>query len=79
MRSMVVTLEVSRLSGWLNAVAYCQVERRACDAGGRGASREAGGREAVAALAACSGNKSRLKAWGAGHARSVRGTCRPCS
>ena len=26
---MVVTLEVSKLSGWLNADAYCQVERRA--------------------------------------------------
>ena len=26
---MVVTLEVSRLSGWLNAVADCQVEREA--------------------------------------------------
>jgi hypothetical protein len=34
MLRMFVTLEVSRLSGWLNAVAYCQVERRACDAGG---------------------------------------------
>jgi hypothetical protein len=40
---MVVTLEVSTLSGWLKAVAYCRVEGRACDAGGRGASREAGG------------------------------------
>ena len=40
---MVVTLEVSKLSGWLNANAYCRVEGRACDAGGRGASREAGG------------------------------------
>ena len=37
---MVVTLEVSKLSGWLNADAYCRVERRACDVG-RGAAREA--------------------------------------
>ena len=37
---MVVTLDVSKLSGWLKAVAYCQVERRACDVG-RGAAREA--------------------------------------
>ena len=37
---MVVTLDVSKLSGWLNADAYCRVERRACDAG-RGAAREA--------------------------------------
>ena len=40
---MVVTLEVSKLSGWLKAYAYCRVEGRACNAGGRGASREAGG------------------------------------
>ena len=36
---MAVTLDVSKLSGWLNAVASCQVERQACDAG-RGAARE---------------------------------------
>ena len=29
---MVVTLDVSKLSGWLNADAPCRVERRACDA-----------------------------------------------
>ena len=40
---MVVTLEVSKLSGWLKADAPCRVEGRACDAGGRGASRVAGG------------------------------------
>ena len=38
---MFVTLDVSKLSVWLNADAFCQVERRACDAG-RGAAREAG-------------------------------------
>ena len=37
---MVVTLDVSKLSGWLNAFAFCRVERQACDAG-RGAVREA--------------------------------------
>ena len=37
---MVVTLDVSKLSGWLNADARCRVERRACDVG-RGAAREA--------------------------------------
>ena len=37
---MSVTLDVSKLSGWLNADAYCRVQRRACDAG-RGAAREA--------------------------------------
>ena len=30
---MSVTLDVSKLSAWLNAVAVCRVERRACDAG----------------------------------------------
>ena len=44
---MVVTLDVSKLSGWLNAVVPCRVERRVCDAG-RGAGRERG-RWAVAA------------------------------
>ena len=37
---MDVTLDVSKLSGWLNAVADCRVERRTCDAG-RGAARGA--------------------------------------
>ena len=37
---MVVTLDVSKLSGWLNADARCRVERRACDVG-RGAARQA--------------------------------------
>ena len=40
MACMVVTLDVSKLSGWLNADASCRVERRACDAG-RGAAQEA--------------------------------------
>ena len=29
MYSMVVTLEVSKLSGWLNACAFCRVQREA--------------------------------------------------
>ena len=33
MERMSVTLEVSKLSGWLNAYARCRVERRAYDAG----------------------------------------------
>ena len=40
MRLMFVTLDVSKLSGWLNAFASCRVKRRACDAGS-GAAREA--------------------------------------
>ena len=40
MKPMLVTLDVSKLSGWLNAIAPCRVKRRACDVG-RGAAREA--------------------------------------
>ena len=32
MPAMSVTLDVSKLTGWLNAVASCRVESRACDA-----------------------------------------------
>ena len=42
---MSVTLDVSKLSGWLNADALCRVERRAYDAGrGVGQGREGVGR-----------------------------------
>ena len=40
MELMSVTLDVSKLSGWLKADAACRVERRACDVG-RGAGWEA--------------------------------------
>ena len=39
MENMLVTLEVSKLSGWLNVYADCRVESKTCDAGrgvGRG-------------------------------------------
>eukprot|EP00964_Phaeocystis_antarctica_P004735 scaffold2566_cov54-Phaeocystis_antarctica.AAC.1 len=49
--TMVVTLDVSKLSGWLNADARCRVERRACDAG-QNVGREAGGRDSAVAQAA---------------------------
>ena len=39
---MDLTLDVSKLSGWLNAFASCRVERRACYAR-RGVGREMGG------------------------------------
>eukprot|EP00964_Phaeocystis_antarctica_P056875 scaffold33589_cov74-Phaeocystis_antarctica.AAC.1 len=51
---MVVTLDVSKLSGWLNATALCRVEKRAYDAV-RDAGREVGGRGAMAAQAVCRG------------------------
>ena len=48
-----MTLEVSRLSGWLKADALCRVERGAWEEGRR-AGRETGGRGvAAAAQAAC--------------------------
>ena len=50
MPSMFVTLEVSKLSGWLNALAFYRVERWACDEG-RVMDREAGGRWVEATLA----------------------------
>jgi len=66
MYCMVVTLEVSKLSGWLKANARCRVEGRACDAGGErcepGSGRARGG-VVAARQAACTG-KVRLKAWG---------------
>ena len=54
MYRMVLTLDVSRLSGWLNADACCRVEREAWEKGRHGG-REAGGRGAAAARAACRG------------------------
>ena len=68
MAYMVVTLDVSKLSGWLNADAYCRVEGRACDVG-RGAAREAGGRWVAATQLVCRGPDSRL---GGGRARAER-------
>jgi hypothetical protein len=73
MRRMFVTLDVSQLSGWLNAVAYCRIEKEAtCDAGPPG---RRGG--AVGQRGGASGmHGARLRAvLGSGHARR---TCRPC-
>ena len=65
-----VTLDVSKLSGWLKAIAPCRIERRACDAG-RGAGWEARGRGAVAAQVACRGRVRFKAGWGA-RARAER-------
>jgi hypothetical protein len=43
MDHMFVTLEVSKLSGWLKRLAFCRVEGRACDAG-KGRCEPGGGR-----------------------------------
>ena len=65
-------MEVSKLSGWLKADAPCRVEGRACDAGGRGASREAGGPGVWwRHTRGMHGRRARLKAWGS-RARAER-------
>ena len=79
MSLMSVTLEVSKLSGWLKSDIFCRVEGRACDAGGEV---RAGSREGLecggGTQDACTG-KARLKAWGGqGHARSAQRTWSSC-
>jgi len=61
MARMFVTLEVSRLSGWLNADAFCRVEREGHAMRGEVRAGEARGFGAAAAQAACT-EKGRLKA-----------------
>eukprot|EP00964_Phaeocystis_antarctica_P033681 scaffold19097_cov44-Phaeocystis_antarctica.AAC.3 len=73
MPPMYVTLDVSKLSGWLNADAYCRVGRRAYDAG-RGVGPGAGGYGPAAAHERHARREGpTVKAGGAiGHARSAR-------
>jgi len=80
MPCMFVTLEVSKLSGWLKAGARCRVEGRACDAGGRGASRKAGGPVVCGGgtQEACTGKRPDSRLGGQGHARSAPRTCSSC-
>jgi len=59
MPCMVVTLDVSQLSGWLNADAPCRVERE----GMKRAARRAGRREGVGAAAAQAGCRQRTRLW----------------
>ena len=78
MDCMVVTLEASKLSGWLNTDAYCRESK-----GGhavRGKVR-AGWREAAGdrvARSACTGEGSTAD-WGQATGRSARGAWIPCS
>ena len=71
MSLMSVTLEVSKLSGWLKADASCRVEGRACDAGGERC--EAGGGRACGVVAAnkrhMHGERPDARLGGQGHAR----------
>ena len=71
--NMFVTLDVSKLSGWLNDDASCRVERTAYD---RGQEVRPGRRECVqVAHAQREGPES--KGWGPGHVWSAPETCRP--
>jgi len=76
MERMSVTLEVSKLSGWLKADARCRVEGRACDAGGEV---RAGRREGLG-FGGGTQQAQHARGWpdsrlgGQGHARSARGT-----
>eukprot|EP00964_Phaeocystis_antarctica_P153867 scaffold122303_cov48-Phaeocystis_antarctica.AAC.3 len=65
MRVMSVTLDVSRLSGWLNSLAYCRVTRTAHEAG-QGVDGEARGRWARWWCKRLEGKGSRLEVRGEG-------------
>ena len=67
---MSVTLDVSKLSGWLNADATCRVESKVYDAE-RGAGLEAGGWRATAAHAACRGGLDCRSGAGHGEERTL--------
>ena len=76
MKNMVVTLEVSKLSGWLKAVVRCAESK-----GGhatRGGEVRAGRREGLGCMVAAHKRHARgrpdSRLWGQGHARSARGT-----
>ena len=80
MKPMVVTLEVSKLSGWLKALASCRVEGEGMRCRGeRCASREAGGPVVWwrHTQEACTGKRPGSRLGGQGHARSARRTCSP--
>ncbi len=69
MRYMLVTLDVSKLSGWLNADAPCRVKRRAYYVWGE--MRVGRLKGATAAQAVCTGEVLRLKIGGGGTTRNI--------
>ena len=73
MAAMVVTLDVSKLSGWLNADAPCRVTRESIEEEGRHPGKQAGGWGGVAGRAS-STEVPKLWRLRAGHARSARKT-----
>ena len=77
MLRMFLALDVSKLSGWLNADASCQVERRAYDAG-QSAGWEAGGRCGGGGASSVQEQGSTRGVGAQGSRRSARGTCCAC-
>ena len=73
MFAMSVTLDVLKLSGWLNTSAVCVIERKACEAGSMRGARVRG---AVEVQGACEGPKGNQG--GAGHGWSTQKTCSSC-
>ena len=77
MLNMLVTLDVSKLSGWLKASAYCRVES--------GPAMWDEVRPGRGEGAVCSGDaismhgKGQTQNWGSGHAQSARRTSAPWS
>ena len=69
MEFMFVTLDVSRVSGWLNADANCRVERRTYEKHGEARAGRWEGVGATAAQAVCRERPDYR--WSAGHARSA--------
>ena len=74
MPTMFVTLDVSKLSGWLNADARCREERREYTKQSEVRARRRGGGGPVAAQVACTG-RAGLKAV---QGRGARRTYIPC-
>ena len=60
-RCMLVTLDVSKLSGWLNASAICRVKEGSI---GRRGDMRAGGREGVGRRQRCKQRAGRHRLWG---------------
>ena len=74
MFAMSVTLDVLKLSGWLNTSAVCVIERKACEAGSMRGARVRG---AVEVQGACEGPKGNQGGRGTGgaHRKHVRHVC----
>jgi hypothetical protein len=75
---MLVTLEVSKLSGWLNADAICRESKGWHAIWGEVQGWEPGGVGRWRRKSGMHGGKPLLKAWGPGHARGAQRTCRAC-